>query len=106
MPAGFITTFNILASIQVWATMRNISAWDVAPKDNLVVAALDVTSEESVENLVKEIIKLEGDSKIFCIIAHLFSNRVKLDLKYFLQNLLSRNQIGNHLDVRPYTDVQ
>ena len=70
MPAGFITTFYIPASIQVWATMRNISAWDVAPKDNLVVAALDVTSEESVENLVKEIIKQEGDSKIFCIIAH------------------------------------
>jgi hypothetical protein len=41
--------------------MRNTSAWDVAPKANLVVAALDVTSEESVDNLIKAIIKEEGD---------------------------------------------
>lgn len=41
--------------------MRKVSAWDVAPQDNIVVAALDVTSEDSVNNLVADIIKKEGN---------------------------------------------
>ena len=40
--------------------MRKVSAWDVAPQDNIAVAALDVTSEDSVNNLVADIIKKEG----------------------------------------------
>jgi hypothetical protein len=58
----FNNCITFLPNFQVWATMRNTSAWNVAPKANLVVAALDVTSEESVDNLIKEIIKEEGDS--------------------------------------------
>lgn len=46
---------------QVWATMRKTSAWDVPHKDNIEVAALDVASQESVDNLVAEIIKKEGN---------------------------------------------
>jgi NAD(P)-dependent dehydrogenase (short-subunit alcohol dehydrogenase family) len=41
--------------------MRKTSAWDVPQKDNIEVAALDVTSQESVDNLVAEIIKKEGN---------------------------------------------
>ena len=41
--------------------MRKTSAWDVPHKDNIEVAALDVTSQESVDNLVAEIIKKEGN---------------------------------------------
>ena len=41
--------------------MRKTSAWDVLPQNNIVVAELDVTSEESVEKLVKNIIEKEGE---------------------------------------------
>lgn len=41
--------------------MRKTSAWDVPHKDNIEVAALDVTSQESVDNLVADIIKKEGN---------------------------------------------
>lgn len=41
--------------------MRKTAAWDVPHKDNIEVAALDVTSQESVDDLVAEIIKKEGN---------------------------------------------
>ena len=41
--------------------MRNPSAWDIPSQENIVVAALDVTSEESIANLVKDIIQKEGN---------------------------------------------
>lgn len=47
--------------LQVYATMRNPSAWDAPSQENIVVAALDVTSEESIANLVKDIIQKEGN---------------------------------------------
>lgn len=64
--------------MQVWATMRSTSAWDIAPKDNIIVAALDVTSEESVDKLVKEIIEREGDAKILSIESAIRSHVFKL----------------------------
>jgi NAD(P)-dependent dehydrogenase (short-subunit alcohol dehydrogenase family) len=46
--------------IKVWATMRTPSKWDQEDKSNITVAALDVTSEESIATLIKEIIEKEG----------------------------------------------
>ena len=40
--------------------MRNPSAWDAPPQENIVIAALDVTSEESIASLVQNIIEKEG----------------------------------------------
>lgn len=47
-------------NFKVWATMRSSSNWDMPSKDNLVVAEMDVTSDESVQNLVDRIIAEEG----------------------------------------------
>jgi NADP-dependent 3-hydroxy acid dehydrogenase YdfG len=44
----------------VWATMRDPTKWDQPPIDNVTIAPLDVTSEESVTNLVNQIIEKEG----------------------------------------------
>ena len=40
--------------------MRKVSAWDMPAQKNLIVAELDVTSEDSVAKLVKDIIDKEG----------------------------------------------
>lgn len=40
--------------------MRTPSKWDQEYKSNITVAALDVTSEESIATLIKEIIEKEG----------------------------------------------
>ncbi len=40
--------------------MRTISDWDIEPNEFIVVAAMDVTSETSVEALVARIMKTEG----------------------------------------------
>ena len=55
-------TFSILFEItKVYATMRNPSAWDAPAQENIVIAALDVTSEESIASLVENIIEKEGN---------------------------------------------
>lgn len=51
-----------LLFFKVWATMRNPSKWDQESKSNITVAALDVTSEESIAILINEIIEKEGKS--------------------------------------------
>ena len=45
---------------KVWATMRSTSKWDSPAKSNLVVAEMDVTSDESVSAVVDRIIGEEG----------------------------------------------
>jgi NAD(P)-dependent dehydrogenase (short-subunit alcohol dehydrogenase family) len=45
---------------KVWATMRSPEKWQESTADNMVVAAMDVTSDESVSSLVARIIKEDG----------------------------------------------
>jgi NAD(P)-dependent dehydrogenase (short-subunit alcohol dehydrogenase family) len=45
---------------KVWATMRSTSTWDEPAQDNLVVAEMDVTSDESVESTVARVIAEDG----------------------------------------------
>lgn len=45
---------------KVWATMRSTDKWDMPAKSNLVVAEMDVTSDESVSALVSRIIVEDG----------------------------------------------
>jgi NAD(P)-dependent dehydrogenase (short-subunit alcohol dehydrogenase family) len=45
---------------KVWATMRSTDQWDAEPRDNLIVAEMDVTMEESVDAVVSRIIAVEG----------------------------------------------
>jgi NADP-dependent 3-hydroxy acid dehydrogenase YdfG len=45
---------------KVWATMRNIEKWDYPAQSNLIVAEMDVTSDESVNRLVERIIDVDG----------------------------------------------
>ena len=45
---------------KVWATMRSISSWTEPVKNNLVVAEMDVTSDQSVQELVDRIIAEDG----------------------------------------------
>lgn len=45
---------------KVWATMRSTDQWDAEPRDNLVIAEMDVTIAESVDALVSRIIAVEG----------------------------------------------
>ncbi len=45
---------------RVWAAMRSPASWTHPPADNIVTAAMDVTSELSVESTVSEMIKREG----------------------------------------------
>lgn len=45
---------------KVWASMRSTDQWDVEPRDNLIVAEMDVTVGESVDALVSRIIAVEG----------------------------------------------
>jgi NAD(P)-dependent dehydrogenase (short-subunit alcohol dehydrogenase family) len=40
--------------------MRTITDWDAAPSESIVVAALDVTSDASVEALVARVMEAEG----------------------------------------------
>eukprot|EP01038_Epipyxis_sp_PR26KG_P011326 gene11326-15190_t len=45
---------------KVWATMRDVSAWDLPPIDGLSITAMDVTDSDSVDTAVAEIIASEG----------------------------------------------
>lgn len=45
---------------KVWATMRSTEKWNEPTKSNLVVAEMDVTSDDSVAALVSRIIKEDG----------------------------------------------
>jgi NAD(P)-dependent dehydrogenase (short-subunit alcohol dehydrogenase family) len=45
---------------KVWATMRSAMSWDEPTQSNLVVAEMDVTSDESVESTVARIIAEDG----------------------------------------------
>ena len=47
-------------NFKVWATMRSTDKWDVEPQHNLIIAPMDVTSDESVDTLVARIIMEEG----------------------------------------------
>ena len=55
--------------------MRNVSAWDIATQDNLVVASLDVTSEDSVNNLVADVIRKEGNKICYFALVHTTSSK-------------------------------
>lgn len=54
--------FSKLPNVKVWATMRNTSAVDFScyEERNLHIAAMDVTSEESVRSTVAHVLKEEG----------------------------------------------
>jgi NAD(P)-dependent dehydrogenase (short-subunit alcohol dehydrogenase family) len=45
---------------KVYASMRRVEMWDQPAVDNVVVAAMDVTSDTSVSALVERIIQVEG----------------------------------------------
>jgi NAD(P)-dependent dehydrogenase (short-subunit alcohol dehydrogenase family) len=45
---------------KVWATMRSPDKWDAPSMENLEVARLDVTSEDSVNELVQRVMKEDG----------------------------------------------
>ena len=67
--------------------MRKTSAWDVPHKDNIEVAALDVTSQESVDNLVAEIIKKEGN--FTCLRCVPYWNALRLDTSDLIVTCIS-----------------
>ena len=48
------------SGFKVYATMRNPEKWDQPKKDNLVISAMDVTSEDSVNAAVNLVEKMEG----------------------------------------------
>ena len=45
---------------RVYATMRNVMDWDQPVQKNIVVATMDVTSDESVQKAVDKMISAEG----------------------------------------------
>jgi NAD(P)-dependent dehydrogenase (short-subunit alcohol dehydrogenase family) len=44
---------------KVWATMRSIEKWDGPVGNNIEIAPLDVTSEDSVKRLVEQVIRVD-----------------------------------------------
>ena len=57
-----VLEFAKYPNYKIWATMRSIDSWDLPDHENIRVAPLDVTSEDSINKLVKNII--EEDKKI------------------------------------------
>ena len=49
---------------KVWATMRNVSKWDLKPNPNIVVTQMDVTSDNDVNGVVNRLIEEEGQIDI------------------------------------------
>lgn len=48
------------SKFKVWVTMRSTDKWDLPPQENIVVSNMDVTSQDSVDNLVNKMIAAEG----------------------------------------------
>ena len=57
---GIALAFASEPGFKVYASMRNPEKWDQPPQDNLVVSAMDVSSEDSVNDAVNLIEKMEG----------------------------------------------